>query len=95
MASKGGGWSQWLRNGRLATIALAIVFVAWLGFQVFAATKPPVLDQVLLYTVGLWFGNVAMETRRRDDDAADSAAEVEGRVGRLERESDERGERDD
>lgn len=63
-----GGWSRWLRNGRAATIALGLVFVSWLGFQIFKEVPPPLLDQILLYTVGVWFGNIAMETKRHDDD---------------------------
>ena len=83
-----GGWSQWLRNGRLATIALAVVFISWLFFQIFKEVPPPLLDQILLYTVGVWFGNIAMETKRRDDAREDARDVREGarddRIGRLE-----------
>lgn len=84
------GWQAWLRNGRLATIALAIVFVTWLCFQLFATVQPPILDNVFLYAVGVWFGNLALGQGRKDEEAA---RDVDKRVGQLETESDERGER--
>lgn len=89
-----GGWSAWLRNGRLATIALVIVFVTWLGFQVFAGIPPTILDQVLLYAVGVWFGNIAIQKGRSDEKAEAAATDVAKKVERLEAEADERGERD-
>jgi hypothetical protein len=63
-------WQQWTRNGRLATVALVIVFTAWLGFQIFAdpIARPPILDQLLYTIAGIWMGNIALAQGKKEQD---------------------------
>jgi hypothetical protein len=72
-------WQQWTRNGRLATVALAIVFVTWLGFQIGVdpVDRPPLLDQILYTMAGAWLGNIAMAQGKKEE-------AVEQRVKKLE-----------
>lgn len=60
-------FSQWKRNGRLATVALVIVFGVWLGFQIWVAAdeRPPMLDQILYTMSGAWLANIALAQDKR------------------------------
>lgn len=54
-------FQQWARDGRLATIALVVVFITWLCFQAFVdpLNRPGLLDQMLWTLLGGWLTNIA------------------------------------
>lgn len=69
------GFQQWARDGRLATVALVVVFLTWLAFQFFveAIDRPSFLDQMLWTIMGGWLTNIALAQggngkNKKDDD---------------------------
>lgn len=73
MADK--GFQQWARDGRLATVALIVVFLTWLAFQFFVEPidRPSLLDQMLWTIMGGWLTNIAFVATRSNgkDDRKD------------------------
>lgn len=65
-------FQQWARDGRLATVALVVVFLTWLAFQIFvdAINRPSFLDQLLWTLMGGWLTNIALAQgkSKKDDD---------------------------
>jgi len=55
-------FAQWAKDGRLATVALVIVFVTWVIFQIFVdpIERPSFLDQMLWTLMGGWLTNIAL-----------------------------------
>ena len=54
-------FQSWAKDGRLATIALVVVFVTWVCFQIFVKPidRPSFLDQMLWTIMGGWLTNIA------------------------------------
>lgn len=46
------------------TFAVFALVTLWVGFQLFDDTPPPVLDQLLVGTFGVWFANEAVDKRK-------------------------------
>lgn len=70
-------FQKWARDGRLATVALVVVFLTWLAFQFFveAIDRPSFLDQMLWTIMGGWLTNIALAPRnngKKDDDDDES-----------------------
>ena len=80
-------FSAWLRNGRLATVALGIVFLTWLGFQIFASPldRPPIIKDLLSTMAGIWITNIAFAQGKRDDKRDEKAEDSSSRIDELER----------
>jgi membrane-associated PAP2 superfamily phosphatase len=55
-------FAQWAKDGRLATMALVVVFVTWVLFQIFVEPleRPSFLDQMLWTIMGGWLTNIAL-----------------------------------
>lgn len=62
----------WAANTNVATVALAILFLTWLIWEI-AGTAPPLLAQLLGPATGIWFASVAGDQRKRQDAVSDKA----------------------
>lgn len=65
-------WRNPLSNVRATTVGIVALTGLWTGFQVFDPNPPPVLDQILVATFGVWF---ATEARRNTNSKAKAAEE--------------------
>ncbi len=54
-------WRNPLARVRSTTLGIIALTGLWTGFQVFDSNPPPILDQILVATFGIWF---ATETKR-------------------------------
>jgi len=70
-----------IRETKPTTVGLFLLTCLWAFFQWKDPTPPPVLDQILVASFGVWFANGAYEKNKRknndDDDAADEPQEDE------------------
>jgi membrane-associated PAP2 superfamily phosphatase len=62
-------FSQWVRDGRLATMALVVVFITWVLFQILVEPleRPSFLDQMLWTMMGGWLTNIALAVGGKDE----------------------------
>lgn len=61
-------FQQWAKDGRLATVALVVIFVTWLAFQIWVdpLNRPSFLDQMLWTVMGGWLTNIALAQGSRN-----------------------------
>ena len=67
-------WKNPLADIKPTTVGLFLLTCMWAGFQWKDPTPPPVLDQVLVASYGIWFANGAIEKNKKkshDDDDED------------------------
>lgn len=59
----------WRKNVKFTPTALILLaeLVIWAAFQWFTTNPPPILDQLLVGTFGVWFASVSIESRRLQD----------------------------
>lgn len=76
-------WRNPLADTKPTTVGLFLLVCLWALFQWKDPTPPPVLDQILVATFGVWFANEAIDKKntketkkKKKDDAA--ASEDEG-----------------
>lgn len=73
MASK---WKNPLADTKPTTVGLFLLVCLWALFQWRDPTPPPVLDQILVATFGVWFANEAIDKKnsgnKKDDDDDDA-----------------------
>lgn len=55
-----------LRGTKPATVGLFLLVCLWALFQWKDPTPPPVLDQILVASFGVWFANEAIDRKNRD-----------------------------
>lgn len=63
MASK---WKNPLADTKPATVGLFLLVCLWAAFQWKDPTPPPVLDQILVASFGIWFANEAIDKKNSD-----------------------------
>lgn len=64
-------------NPKLNTIGMGLMGGGWVSAQALMDAPPPVLDQLMVATFGLWFTSMALEQRKQSSDAdADTPTEV-------------------
>ena len=78
---------SWAANTNVATVALAILFLTWLIWEI-AGTAPPLLAQLLGPATGIWFASVAGDQKKKQDAVAEKADAAETRAGEAERRVD-------
>lgn len=74
-----GTFVRWTTEGQLLTVVMAIVFVTWLGFQIFVAPldRPTILNEVLLAVLGAWSTNLFYGVKKRDERAEKEEEDAE------------------
>lgn len=88
MAPWGGPRHQsWAANTNVATVALAILFLTWLIWEI-AGTAPPLLAQLLGPATGIWFASVAGDQKKKQDEVAEKADQAETRANDAETRAD-------
>lgn len=61
-------WRNPLTGVQASTIGLVALTSLWTGFQVFDPEPPPVLDQILVATFGIWFATEARRNSKSKED---------------------------
>lgn len=73
-------WRKRLGDTRPTTVGIFLLVILWAVFQWRDPTPPPVLDQILVASFGVWFANEAIDKKnssRRDDDRDEEASDDE------------------
>ena len=52
-------WQRWLNDGRIATVAWFLVFIAYVGFRVANVNAPEITNAFVTIT-GIWVGNLGI-----------------------------------
>ncbi|ASZ74654.1 hypothetical protein KHO57_gp079 [Mycobacterium phage Phabba] len=64
-------WKNPLAEAKPTTVGLFLLVVLWALFQWRDPTPPPVLDQILVASFGVWFANEAIDKKNKKDDDDD------------------------
>ncbi|WP_319456850.1 MULTISPECIES: hypothetical protein [unclassified Mycobacterium] len=73
---------SWASNTNQATFALATIFVTWLVWEI-VGEAPPSLSQLLGVSAGIWFGAVAGDKAKRDEEVEQTATRAEAKADKL------------
>lgn len=65
MPSNEGRFSEWLKNGRLATLVWSVVFVVWITFKVLKIDVGQ-LDTVFVTITGSWVANLTLMAAKKE-----------------------------
>lgn len=60
-------WRNPLADVRTTTVGIIGLTALWAGFQIWDDTPPPVLDQLLVATFGVWFATEAKRNNKKHD----------------------------
>lgn len=72
-------WKNPLANAKPTTVGLFLLVCLWALFQWRDPTPPPVLDQILVASFGVWFANEAID-RKNDASSGDRDSGDEART---------------
>lgn len=74
-----GTFARWTKEGQLATLVMGVVFITWLGFQIFVAPleRPTILNEVLLAVLGAWVTNLGYGVKKSNDRSAQEDRDAE------------------
>jgi hypothetical protein len=69
MVADSSRFQRWTTEGQLLTVVMGATFLTCLYFWIFVdpATRPEVLNQVLLAVLGLWGTNLGYGVKARND----------------------------
>jgi hypothetical protein len=67
-----------LAESKPTTVGLFLLTVLWAVFQWKDPTPPPVLDQILVASFGVWFANEAIDKKRKSGTTDDDSEDEEG-----------------
>lgn len=82
--------ASWASNGNIAVYIFAALFIAWLGFQIWArlpgGMPPPTgLDPMVMAALGVAVTAKSVERRQAEEDNQREQRELKRKVERLER----------
>ena len=70
---------SWASNTNASTVALAILFGTWLIWEI-VGEAPPALSSLLGPVAGIWFGAVAQDQKKRQEEAIKKAEEKQAEL---------------
>lgn len=68
-------WRNPLAQVKPSTVGIVLLTALWVSFQVKDPTPPPVLDQILVASYGVWFANEAIYKRKKQSQTDEEDAE--------------------
>lgn len=80
---------SWASNGNIAVYIFTVLFVAWLGFQIWARlpngpAAPTGLDPMVMAALGVAVTTKSVERRQTEDDRYQKTEDLEKKIEKLE-----------